>query len=210
MAQALAEAGAAVAIVSRTAAVAEAAAAAISQLTGRACRGYACDVTQPEAVQALVELVLADFGQVDILVNNAGLNVRGAIEDLTLEQFRTVQETNVTGPWLMCRALAPHFKQRQQGRVINLGSALSVNQHAGPHALLHQQGCSTATHTHTGAGMGAVQCDCQLHSTGPVPYRDEPHTRGKSGRLWFAHSQDSTWALGQPRRTWRAGSISGE
>ena len=126
MAQALAEAGAAVAIVSRTAADAEAAAAAISRLTGRDCRGYACDVTQPEAVQALVELVLADFGQVDILVNNAGLNVRGAIEDLTLEQFRTVQETNVTGPWLMCRALAPHFKQRQQGRVINLGSALSV------------------------------------------------------------------------------------
>ncbi|RLT45748.1 MAG: SDR family NAD(P)-dependent oxidoreductase, partial [Chloroflexi bacterium] len=50
MAQALAEAGAAVAIVSRTAADAETAAAAISQLTGRNCRGYACDVTQPEAV----------------------------------------------------------------------------------------------------------------------------------------------------------------
>lgn len=126
IAQALSEAGASVAIVSRTAAAAETAAAALSQLTGRECRGFACDVTQPEEVQALVELVIADFGHVDILVNNAGLNVRGAIEDLTLDQFRAVQDTNVTGPWLMCRALATHFKQRQQGRVMNLGSALSI------------------------------------------------------------------------------------
>lgn len=126
IAQALAEAGASVAIVCRTEAAAETAAAALSQLTGRECRGFACDVTQPEEVQALVDLVIGDFGQVDILVNNAGLNVRGAIEDLTLDQFRSVQETNVTGPWLMCRALATHFKQRQQGRVINLGSALSI------------------------------------------------------------------------------------
>ena len=126
LAQALAEAGAAVAIVSRTAAAAETAAAALSQLTGLECRGFACDVTQPEEVKALVELLIADFGHVDILVNNAGVNVRGAIEDLTLDQFRSVQETNVTGPWLMCRVLATHFKQRQQGRVINMGSALSI------------------------------------------------------------------------------------
>ena len=126
VAQALAEAGAAVVIVSRKAAAAETAAAALSHLTGRDCRGFACDVTQPEEVQALVEQVIADFGHVDILVNNAGVNVRGAIEDLTLDQFRSVQETNVTGPWLMCRALATHFKQRQQGRVINMGSALSI------------------------------------------------------------------------------------
>ena len=126
IAQALAEAGAAVAIVSRTAADAQKAAAALAQLTGRVCRGFACNVTKPEEVQALVDLVITDFGHVDILVNNAGLNIRGPIEDLTLEQFRSVQETNVTGPWLMCRALATHFKQRQQGRVINLGSALSI------------------------------------------------------------------------------------
>lgn len=126
IAQALAEAGASVAIVCRTAAAAETAAAALSQLTGRECSGFACDVTKPEEVQALVDLVIADYGQVDILVNNAGLNVRGAIEDLTLDQFRSVQETNVTGPWLMCRALATHFKQLQQGRVINLGSAFSI------------------------------------------------------------------------------------
>lgn len=58
--------------------------------------------------------------------NNAGLNVRGPIEKLSLEDFLRVQETNVTGPWLLCRALAAYFKGGKAGRVINVGSALSV------------------------------------------------------------------------------------
>ncbi|MCB0075703.1 MAG: SDR family oxidoreductase, partial [Caldilineaceae bacterium] len=69
---------------------------------------------------------LNDFGQVDILVNNAGINIRRPIEELSLEEFKLVQDTNVTGPWVLCRALAPHFKQRKYGRVINIGSTLSI------------------------------------------------------------------------------------
>jgi len=126
MAQALAEAGAQVAVVSRRGEEAKAAAAEIESASGKTSRGYACDVTVPDQITALVEQVLADFGQVDILVNNAGLNIRGPIEKLTLEQFREVQDTNVTGPWLLCRALATHFKTRGYGRVINVGSTLSV------------------------------------------------------------------------------------
>jgi NAD(P)-dependent dehydrogenase (short-subunit alcohol dehydrogenase family) len=126
MAQALAEAGAGVAVVSRRAEEAQVAAAAIASGTARACRGYGCDVCIPAQVDALVSQVLKDFGHIDILVNNAGINIRGPIEKLSLEEFRQVQETNVTGPWLLCRALAPHFKQRRSGRVINVGSTLSV------------------------------------------------------------------------------------
>jgi NAD(P)-dependent dehydrogenase (short-subunit alcohol dehydrogenase family) len=126
MSKSLAEAGAAVAVVSRRSAEAEAAAAEIAATTSRTCRGYACDVTAPDQVDALVRRVLADFGHVDILVNNAGVNVRGPIENLSVEDFQRVQATNVTGPWLLCRALAMHFKERRSGRVINVGSALSV------------------------------------------------------------------------------------
>jgi NAD(P)-dependent dehydrogenase (short-subunit alcohol dehydrogenase family) len=126
MAQAVAEAGAEVAIVSRRAKEAEAAAAEVVASTSRTCRGYGCDVTIPEQVEALVAQVLQDCGRIDVLVNNAGINIRGAIEKLTLEEFRRVQDTNVTGPWLLCRALAPHFKERRSGRVINVGSTLSV------------------------------------------------------------------------------------
>lgn len=126
MAGGLAEAGAQVAIVSRHADQAASEAQAIGIATGSTCRGYGCDVTRPDQVEVLVAQVLADFGQVDILVNNAGINTRGAIDELTLEQFAEVQAINVVGPWLMCRALAGHFKQRRYGRVINMGSTLSL------------------------------------------------------------------------------------
>jgi NAD(P)-dependent dehydrogenase (short-subunit alcohol dehydrogenase family) len=126
MAEGLAEAGANVAIISRHAEQAAAEAQAIAAATGCTCLGFGCDVTVQDQVEALVAQVLADFGQIDILINNAGINTRGAIDDLTLAQFLEVQAINVTGPWLMCRALAPHMKQRRYGRVINIGSTLSV------------------------------------------------------------------------------------
>lgn len=126
MAEGLAEAGAQVAVVSRHADQAAAEAQAMAAATGNLCRGYGYDVTQPDQVDALVAQVLADFGQVDILVNNAGLNIRGPIEDLTLDQFLEVQAINVTAPWLMCQALAGPMKERRYGRVINIGSTLSI------------------------------------------------------------------------------------
>lgn len=126
MAEGFAEAGAGVAIVSRHADQAAAVAQEIAQATGQKAQGYGCDVTVPEQVEALAAKVLADFGKVDILVNNAGINTRGAIDELTLEQFLEVQAINVTGPWLLTRALAGHFKAQGYGRVINIGSTLSI------------------------------------------------------------------------------------
>jgi NAD(P)-dependent dehydrogenase (short-subunit alcohol dehydrogenase family) len=125
MAQALAEAGAEVAVVSRGEKTTTAA-AEIQAATKRTCRGYACDVTSPEGVESLRRQVLGDFGHVDILLNNAGINIRGPIDSLSVDDFRAVQETNVFGPWLICRAFAAHFTQWRSGRVINVGSTLSV------------------------------------------------------------------------------------
>ncbi len=126
MAQGLAEAGAQVAVISRHGDEASSTAASIEEEFGVRCLGYACDITQQEAVEAAVAQVTADFGQIDILINNAGLNIRGAIDDLTLEEFQQVQTVNVTGAWLMCRAVAARMKERRYGRVVNIGSTLSV------------------------------------------------------------------------------------
>lgn len=126
MGKSLAEAGASVVLCSRTAEVVRSAADEIAGQTGQVCRGYACDVSDAEQVEALVARVLDEFGQVDILINSAGINIRGPIEDLTLEQFLEVQAINVTGVWLMCRAVARHMKERHYGRVINVGSILSL------------------------------------------------------------------------------------
>ncbi len=126
MARALGEAGASVAVISRQAEEAKSAAAELAASSKQAYRGYACNVTDASQVETTVAQVIHDFGQVDILVNNAGINVRGPIEKIGVEDFRRVQETNLTGPWLLCRALATHFKERRSGRVINVGSTLSI------------------------------------------------------------------------------------
>ena len=125
MAHALAEAGANVAAASRRFEDVEAVAQEVAAEHGTDCRGYACDVTQLNQIEALVAQVIEDYGGIDVLINNAGINIRGPIESLTLEEFRLVQDTNVTGMWLLCREVAPHMKARGYGRVINVGSILS-------------------------------------------------------------------------------------
>ena len=126
MAEALAEAGAQVAIVDLQKDRAATISAELQANTGRTCRSYACDVTNLAQVEELVAQVIADFGQIDILINSAAIIIRKIIEDLSVQEFRQVQDTNVTGTWLMCRAVVPHMKARRYGRVINMGSILSL------------------------------------------------------------------------------------
>jgi len=87
---------------------------------------HECDVSSPANTEALAAAALEKLGRVDILVNNAGINTRGAIEELTYEQFREVQDINVDGIWLCCRAMLPHMKERGSGRIINLASTLGL------------------------------------------------------------------------------------
>ena len=126
MAGTLAEAGANVVVVSRNAQKVQAVAEELRSAYGQECQGYQCDVTDPTQVKALVAHVIAELGQIDVLVNAAGINIRRRIEELSLEEFRRVQETNVTGVWLLCREVGPHMKVRSYGRVVNVGSMFSV------------------------------------------------------------------------------------
>ena len=122
----LASAGANVLVSSRDAAEASAAAARIAADHGHRAIGLAADVTEPQDVAEMTERAMAEFGRIDILVNNAGINIRGAIDELHLDDFQTVQKINVEGLWRCCRAVVPHMKDRQSGRIINIASTLGV------------------------------------------------------------------------------------
>lgn len=127
MAGALAGAGASVVIVSRHLDEARAASAEIEAANERpCCLAVSADVANAGNAARAVEETLAHFQRVDILVNNAGINIRGAIEAVTADDMRQVWETNVLGPWLMCRAVAQPMKAQKWGRVINIGSLMSV------------------------------------------------------------------------------------
>jgi gluconate 5-dehydrogenase len=126
MATALAEAGAEVGITSRSLAEGEAAAAAIRSSTGRRVLSFRADVTQSADIENLVRQAEAELGAVDILVNNAGINVRGAAVELSEADFDAVVAVNLKAPFIVARAFAPRMLERRWGRIINLGSILSV------------------------------------------------------------------------------------
>ena len=126
MAGALAEAGAEVAIASRTLAECQAAADEIATLTGRRMFAVAADVAQSSEIERLAAAVEGALGPVDILVNNAGINIRGSAEELSEADWDAVITTNLKAPFLCARTFGSGMCRRGWGRVINLGSILSV------------------------------------------------------------------------------------
>ena len=126
MAQAMAEAGATIAIAARDEKLNREADALIQSSYKVQCMNTVCDVTSEKSVQHTVDQTVARFGKIDILVNSAGINIRGPIEDVSLDDFNKVQQVNVTGSWLTSKAVVPHMKKNGYGRIINIGSMLAV------------------------------------------------------------------------------------
>ncbi len=126
IAEGLASAGANIALISRNGSEAEAAAEEIAENYQTQTLGLKVDVTQEAEIEAMVSTVFKSFGRIDALVNNAGINIRGPISELSLEQFREVQQVNVEGIWIATRAVLPIMKNQGSGRVINLASTLGL------------------------------------------------------------------------------------
>jgi NAD(P)-dependent dehydrogenase (short-subunit alcohol dehydrogenase family) len=126
MAAGLASAGANLVLISRNQAEVEAAATEISRDYGVQAIGLQADVASEDQVQGVVDTCLEKFGKVDILINNAGINIRGPIDELSLEDFKEVIDINVNGVWLFARAVIPHMKKAASGRIINLASTLGL------------------------------------------------------------------------------------
>jgi len=126
MARSLAAAGADVAVTSRSRDELERLASEITSEFGTRAIAIDGDLLEAGFAELLVKRCIDELGGLHILVNNAGVNVRGAIDEVTPEDFDQVMGLNVKAPWLLCRAVAPVFKAQQFGRVINIASALGL------------------------------------------------------------------------------------
>lgn len=124
LARGLAEAGAWVVLNGRDAAKLEQAAAA---LRGEGCSVATAvfDVTDSAAVAAAVARIEDAQGPIDILVNNAGIHRRAPLVDMSEADWRAVIDLNLTGPFLVARAIAPSMLQRGRGKIINICSLMS-------------------------------------------------------------------------------------
>lgn len=122
MARGLAAAGARVLAVGRDAAKN---AAAVGELGGEAA-AFQADLTQPDSCRAAVEDAVARWGRLDILVNNAGTNVRKPVHEISLEEWRAVLDINLTAAFLCTQAAFEPMRQAGGGKVINIGSMMSI------------------------------------------------------------------------------------
>ena len=125
MAQALAGAGAAVAITSRHLDECQQVAARIQEGTGSRVFAVQADAADRAEVESSVESAQTELGPIDILVNNAGINIRRPFAEITDDEWQQILATNLTGPFLYCRSLGPGMVTRGYGRIINIGSTLS-------------------------------------------------------------------------------------
>jgi 2-deoxy-D-gluconate 3-dehydrogenase len=132
MAKGLAAAGAQVVLAGRNAAKGEKAAASL----GNGAVFIAADVTKKAACEKLVADTVARFGRLDILVNNAGTAIRKNPQDYTEAEWHTVMDTNMTSAFLCTQAAYPHMMKAGGGKVINIGSVMSLfgAPHAAPYA----------------------------------------------------------------------------
>ncbi|KQS75452.1 short-chain dehydrogenase [Rhizobium sp. Leaf384] len=83
-----------------------------------------CDVTSDASVAAAVAQAHAELGRIDLLVNNAGFGIVGAAEESSLEQVRSLYDTNVLGVVRVTNAVLPIMRAQGRGRIVNVGSGL--------------------------------------------------------------------------------------
>lgn len=123
MAKALAEAGAAIALVARDAKRMTAVRDSIAASGGTAA-AFAADVTREDEVAGVARAVQNQFGSPQILINSAGTNIRKDLVDFTLEEFRSVLDSSLISTFLMCRAFVPGMKGAGYGRILNMSSIM--------------------------------------------------------------------------------------
>lgn len=125
MAKGFAQAGARVVIAARNTAKS---AAAVAELKALGSDSFALevDVSDEASVQRGVEEAAARCGRLDILLNNAGTTVRKAADKLSLAEWKLVLDTNLTSAFLCSRAAHPHLQRAGGGKIINIGSMMSI------------------------------------------------------------------------------------
>ena len=125
MAQGLAAAGAIVVLAGRNANKGEAAVQGIAQAGGKA-EFAEVDVASEASCRALIDNAAARHGRLDVLVNNAGTTIRKPPDALSVAEWRTVIDTNLTSAFVCSHAAYPHVKKAGRGKIINIGSMMSI------------------------------------------------------------------------------------
>ena len=98
----------------------------LAELTAEGIEALALDVNDPKSIDLAVSAVIARAGRIDAVVNNAGINLFGPVAEVTLDEIRSIFETNVVGLVAVTQAVFPHMAERRSGRFVNVGSVVGL------------------------------------------------------------------------------------
>src|SRR5690348_8740923 len=125
MAEGLGEMGAHVVLCARKEERCREAAEELQQLGVKAI-ALACDVKSPASIHQLVDAIVAEFGRIDVLINNAGISWGAPVEEMRLEDWNKVIETNLTGTFLCAQAVGKVMIRQGRGKIINIASVAGL------------------------------------------------------------------------------------
>jgi 2-deoxy-D-gluconate 3-dehydrogenase len=125
MARGLASHGATIVVAGRNAGKTATAVRELQGL-GATASGIRVDVRDEASVNAMVADAVGRYGRLDVLVNNAGINIRKPPHELTLAEWHEVLETNLTSAFLASHSAYPHMKRAGGGKIVNIGSMMSI------------------------------------------------------------------------------------
>ena len=93
---------------------------------GRRAVAIECDVSQDDSVTAMKDKAINAFGNIDVLINNAAVGIRGLLEDISLDDWRYIINTNLMGYIRNVHAFLPHFMERGSGYIVNVSSIQGI------------------------------------------------------------------------------------
>jgi len=126
IARGFAEAGCHIVIVARDQGKIDDAASEIQARSDIRILGLRRDLREEDQIQEMVEPVVREFGRIDILVNNAGINIRKMPQEYASAEWDQILDTNLRSPFLCSQAVYPVMKAGNRGKIINIGSMLSI------------------------------------------------------------------------------------
>ena len=163
-------------------------------------KGYVCDVTNEKQVQAMVKQIEKDLGTIDILVNNAGIIKRIPMIEMDAEDFRKVIDVDLTGPFIVAKAVIPGMIKKGAGKIINICSMMSELGRETVAAYASAKGGLKMLTRNIASEYGSFNIQC--NGLGPG-YIETPQTAPLRTRITLSINssfQNSGSALGQDGR----------
>lgn len=92
---------------------------------GGKAAGYPMNVTDEGSVVDTIRKIVDEYGGIDVLINNAGVDFTKSVEELSHDEWRKVIDVNLTGPFIVSKAVYPYMKEKGRGHIVNITSTAS-------------------------------------------------------------------------------------